>query len=259
MMNAKHILLLSISLLMSVGLFLMPAIPQDIQYHNFADQRTMLGVPNFFNVISNLPYLLFGYLGAFLVLTETSLKSIKSIKYIYILFFVGVAIVCFGSGYYHLNPSNHTLLWDRLPMTIAFMSFFSIVLAEYVSLKTAKKAFFPLLLLGLISVLYWYWSETIGRGDLRLYILVQFLPVILIPLMLLMFKSIFTHSIYFWFMTVCYVLAKIFELTDQAFFELFEVISGHTMKHLVSSLAPYLFYLSLKERRLSATNCYSQY
>lgn len=33
------------------GLLLLPPIPQDQSYHHFADQRTLLGVPNFWNVI----------------------------------------------------------------------------------------------------------------------------------------------------------------------------------------------------------------
>lgn len=248
MTNKKHILLLAIQFSAIIAMTLLPAMPQDVHYHEFADQRTIFGIPNFFNVVSNIPYLLFGLMGCFLVLRQSQLAIIFSLKQAYALFFVGVSLVCFGSGYYHLNPSNATLLWDRLPMTLAFMSFFTVIIGEYVHEKTARQLFFPLLVTGLVSVVYWYWSETIGQGDLRLYILVQFLPVILMPIILWLFAPRFSHRYYYWLIIACYVLAKVFELSDQLVFDSLGVVSGHSIKHVVSAIAPYLFYLALKNR-----------
>lgn len=250
MINKRHLLLLVIKFSAIIAMVLLPAMPQDIRYHDFADQRTLFGIPNFFNVISNLPYLLFGLMGYYLVLKQSQLAILLSLKNAYTFFFVGVFLVCFGSAYYHLNPSNATLLWDRLPMTLAFMSFFTVIIGEYVHERTARQLFIPLLVTGLISVIYWYWSETIGQGDLRLYILVQFLPVILMPFILWLFSARFTHSYYYWLIITCYVLAKIFELADQFVFDTLVFISGHSIKHLVSAIAPYLFYLALKNRRV---------
>jgi len=249
MINKRHLLLLVIKFSAIIAMVLLPAMPQDIHYHDFADQRTLFGIPNFFNVISNLPYLLFGLMGYYLVLKQSQLAILLSLKNAYTFFFVGVALICFGSAYYHLNPSNATLLWDRLPMTLAFMSFFTVIIGEYIHEKTARQLFVPLLVTGLVSVVYWYWSETIGQGDLRLYILVQFLPVILMPFILWLFSARFTHSYYYWLIIACYVLAKIFELADQFVFDTLVFISGHSIKHLVSAIAPYLFYLALKNRR----------
>ena len=248
-MNKKHFLLLAITLSAILAITLLPAIAQDVHYHDFADQRTLFGIPNFFNVASNMPYLLFGLMGCYLMLKESRIAIVLSIKHAYSFFFVGVALVCFGSGYYHLNPSNATLLWDRLPMTLAFMSFFTVIIAEYIHEKTARQLFFPLLLTGLVSVIYWYWSESVGQGDLRLYVLVQFLPIILMPLILLLLPTRFTYSHYYWLIIACYVLAKVFELADQFLFDALGFISGHSIKHLVSAIAPYLFYLALMNRR----------
>lgn len=248
MINKRHFLLLAIKFCAIIAMTLLPAMPQDVHYHDFADQRTFFGIPNFFNVISNLPYLLIGMVGYLLVLKQSQLAIVFSLKRAYAFFFAGVTLVCFGSGYYHLNPSNATLVWDRLPMTLAFMSFFTVVIGEYVHERTARQLFFPLLVIGLISVIYWYWSEGVGQGDLRLYILVQFLPIILMPLILWLFSSRFTHGYYYWLIIACYVLAKIFELADQFVFDALVFISGHSIKHLVSAMAPYLFYLALKNR-----------
>ena len=248
MIDKRHFLFLTIMLPAIIVMIFLPAIPQDVHYHEFADQRTLLGVPNFFNVISNLPYLLFGLMGCYLVLKQSQIAILYSLKYAYTFFFAGVALVCFGSGYYHLHPSNATLLWDRLPMTLAFMSFFTVIIGEYVHEKTAGQLFIPLLITGLVSVIYWYWSETIGQGDLRLYILVQFLPIILMPFILWLFAAHFTYSHYYWLIIVCYLLAKVFELADQYVFDTLVFVSGHGIKHLISSIAPYLFYLALKNR-----------
>lgn len=249
MINKKHILLLAIQFFAIIAITLLPTMPQDVHYHEFADQRTIFGVSHFFNVVSNIPYLLFGLMGCFLVLKQSQLAIVDSLKKAYVLFFVAVSLVCFGSAYYHLNPSNATLLWDRLPMTLAFMSFFTVIVGEYVHEKTARQLFYPLLFVGLVSVIYWYWSETVGQGDLRLYILVQFLPIILMPFILWMFSSRFSHSYYYWLIIACYALAKVLELSDQLVFDTLGIISGHSIKHVVSALAPYLFYLALKNRR----------
>ena len=227
----------------------LPAIPQDPEYHNFADQKVYLGLINFSNVISNLPYLIFGLLGAIGFLRHPKLQLIQSLKYAYLTFFIGVSLTGFGSAYYHLNPGNDTLFWDRLPMTLAFMPFFTLLIAEYVSERGAIRLFLPLLVTGVVSVVYWYWTETQGRGDLRLYILVQFLPIILIPLILMLYQSRFTHGYYYWLIIACYVLAKIFEQADQIIFDALIYVSGHSLKHMVSALAPLFFYLMLKNRR----------
>lgn len=252
-MKNNYLVILVISIIGVCTVWLMPSIAQDVSYHNFADQRTMFAIPNFLNVVSNIPYLIIGLYGCLLIFKESSITTIKSLRLVYLLFFIGVALVCMGSAYYHLNPGNNTLLWDRLPMTLAFMSFFTVIIGEYIHEKTAAQLYIPLLLISIISVLYWYWSETIGQGDLRLYILVQFLPVILIPVILRLFTHRFTHSYYFGLIIVCYVLAKCFEMADQFIFDTLEIISGHTLKHLISALAPYLFYLALRQRRFKST------
>lgn len=104
-------------------------------------------------------------------------------------FFVGIFLTGIGSTYYHLNPSNETLFWDRLPMTISFMAFFTIVISEFISKKLGTNLFIPLLTSGIFSLLYWQITESKGVGDLRFYVLVQFLPIILISAILIIYKN----------------------------------------------------------------------
>jgi len=140
------------------------------------------------------------------------------------------------SGYYHLNPNNHTLVWDRLPMTIAFMSLFSIIISEFIDQRKGKLLLYPFLVIGIGSVLFWQWSD-----DLRFYALVQFLPIILMPLIIFNYSSKFTKTSGYWWLLLAYVLAKFFEFYDSQVFNLFAgVISGHSIKHIVAALGMYI-------------------
>lgn len=209
-------------------------IAQDIHYHAFADQRTLWGIPHFWNVISNLPFLIVGGVGIRTLLQTHAQTFPNQLKRVYLLFFTGISMVGFGSAWYHLCPENSTLLWDRLPMALAFMSLFTLVLAEFISPKTGQRAFIPLIVTGLLSVLYWAFTESQGRGDLRPYLLVQFLPMVIIPLLLIFFTKQFSRPKGYWLLFAAYVLAKICELYDQELYTLLPV-SGHTLKHILAA------------------------
>lgn len=240
--------ILFISIAGIVGMLMMEPIAQDLAYHQFSDQRTILGVPNFWNVVSNLPFLIVGMMGLFSLFYSGRIKFITEIKSAYILFFAGVTLVNFGSGYYHLWPGNETLVWDRLPMTFAFMALFAVIIAEFSSLKVSKIALWPLVIFGVFSVFYWHFTEIAGHGDLRLYALVQFLPMLLIPLLLLLFKPRFTGTGGYWVLLFAYLLAKVFEYFDEAVFNSLGFISGHSIKHMVAALGVFVLLRTYKNR-----------
>lgn len=157
------IAILAIFLLaVSVGLFFTDPIPQPKGYHHFSDQNAILSIPNGLNVLSNLPFFLVGILGVAALRKISALNIIYEHKIAYYALFSGSALVAFGSGYYHLWPDNQSLVWDRLPMTIAFMALFSIVIAEFVSVRLGRLLFIPLILIGLASVIYWHITR-VGR------------------------------------------------------------------------------------------------
>ena len=227
---------LFISIAGVTGLLMMDPIAQDPAYHQFADQRTFLGIPNFWNVVSNLPFLIVGAMGLFSIIRSGRISLIDDLKTAYVLLFAGVALVGLGSGYYHLWPGNETLVWDRLPMSLAAMSLFAIIIGEFASLKISRFLLWPLVVLGVFSVYYWHITESQGHGDLRLYALVQFLPMLLMPLLLLLFNPRFTNSRGYWAMMAAYLLAKTLEHFDAAVFSTTAVISGHSLKHIVAAL-----------------------
>lgn len=225
-------------------------ISQPKSYHLFSDTRYFFGTNNLFNVISNIPFLIIGIIGLILE-KKKIIKEISSTIPVYRILFVGVFLTGMGSGYYHLAPDNQTLVWDRLPMVLVFAAFTASVLAEHLEGLSLKKTFYLLLLLGAGSVIYWHVSETGGRGDLRPYLLVQFLPMILLPVVLLTHNSRYTRRWEIWWVLGCYGLAKGFELCDWAIYQLGGLISGHTLKHLAAATA-LLFLLDMLLRRKRA-------
>jgi hypothetical protein len=223
-------------------LYLQP-IPQNRAYHDFADQRTLLGVPHFLNVVSNAPFLVVGVLGLCFVLGPAGRRAdgpflTPAERWPYVLFFLGVGLTAFGSTFYHLAPDNDRLLWDRLPMTVAFMGLFAAVLAERASLRVGLGLLPPLVAAGLASAVYWHWTERQGRGDLRYYYLVQFYPMLVLPLLLLLFPPRYSGTAGFFAAVGWYLLAKFLEHPfDGAVYSLGHIFSGHTLKHLAAAVA----------------------
>jgi hypothetical protein len=97
-------------LVATIGI-LLPRFAQPLSYHNFADQRAWLGIPNFGDVVSNLPFAFFGTWGLWFLLrlspAEASLRfSDPGERWTYVLVFLGLLLTAFGSSYYHLAPDN---------------------------------------------------------------------------------------------------------------------------------------------------------
>lgn len=244
----KILLLLLASCVCIIAATLVPPVAQDPTYHNFSDTRALYGIANFWNVASNGPFILFGLFGLYKTTRNIYNQDTKKLQRAYTLFFTSAMLVGIGSSYYHLNPSTDALLWDRLPMSIAFMSLFSIIVAEYISLTAGRLLLIPLLAVGAASVIYWLHTEQLGMGDLRPYAVVQFLPMLLIPAILILFKSAATSSKYIWALLLMYLLSKASEYFDVYIFNLLGDISGHSIKHLLSSLGLLFFYLHFNKR-----------
>ena len=56
--------LAALAALSLLALGLLDPIPQDLAYHNFADTRALFGLPNAYDVLSNIPFLLVGVYAA---------------------------------------------------------------------------------------------------------------------------------------------------------------------------------------------------
>jgi hypothetical protein len=227
--HSKAVLLfaLPIIVLPIVWWFTSEPMPQDLLYHDFADQRALLGIPHALNVLSNGLFLLAGIWGMNVIQNNTQRWSF--IERAYWVFFLGIALISIGSAYYHWSPDNSTLVWDRLPMTIAFMTFTVIVIFERYN-ESLGKILFPLLLIaGILSVAYWVWQD-----DLRPYLAVQFGPMIILPFIIWRYSGSGTR--WLWLTLLCYAAAKALEVYDQSLIEITQgSVSGHTLKHLVAA------------------------
>ncbi len=212
-------------------------VPQDLSYHRFADTTAWLGIPNFVNVFTNAGFILVGFMGLSASRTKRFALESADMQLAYHVFFIGVGLVGMGSAYYHVNPNNATLLWDRLPMTVSFMALLAMILADTVSPKIGKVLLWPLIGMGVGSVGYWYVTELWGVGDLRPYGVVQFLPMILISVILGLFGTRFMRSSFIWAILGTYLLAKIVEFFDAEIYSITQIISGHSLKHVIAALA----------------------
>ncbi len=226
-LNWRHASIGTLILAVAAAALLLEPISQPLAYHDFVDQRTLLGLINALNRLSNLPFLLVGLLG----LHHCWRKSDLDARYAWQLFFFGVAMVAFGSDYYHAAPDNRTLVWDRLPMTIAFMGLFIALLSEQFGRVFERYCLFPALIMGVFSVAYWHYS-----GDLRPYLLVQFTPLLVIPFIVLLFPPRNSHRSYLLYALLFYLAAKLCEFFDGAIYQLSgHLFSGHTLKHLLAA------------------------
>jgi hypothetical protein len=230
---------------------LAPRVPQPLSYHDFADQRSLAGIPNFGDVASNLLFAVSGAWGLIFLLGRHGQELFLDPRerWAYVFVFLGLLLTAFGSVYYHLAPDNARLVWDRLPMTLAFMGLVSAMISERVSVAAGFYLLPFLLLIGAGSVILWWYSEARGVGDLRFYAAVQVYAVLILPVLLLL-PPTYTRSWDFAVVFFFYVMAKIFESADRGIFSLDQhTISGHTLKHLAAGAAGFWILRMLQKRQ----------
>lgn len=243
------LLIIGVSLASAFALALLPPIPQDPSYHAFADQRSFAGIPNVLNVSSNILLLTAGLWGMFSLRRRAFFFIRESEKTPYLVFFVGVALTGPGSAWYHLNPVNSTLLWDRLPMAVAFMALLAAMINERISVRAGNALLLPLVCFGIFSVIFWYLGEMRGAGDLRFYAFAQYYPMLAMPLLLLLFPPRYSRQADFCVVFGWYLLAKLFEVSDGRVYSFGGLVSGHTLKHLFAALAVFTLVRMLARRK----------
>lgn len=224
-----------------------PPIAQPQWYHDFADRRAWLGVPNFLDVASNALFLIAGAAG--LARLSNGVFADPRERWPYAVFFAGLVLTGVASGWYHLEPTDARLAGDRLAMTVAFAGFTAAVLTERLGLRCGLAALPALLVAGPAAVLWWAATEAAGAGDLRAWGLVQFTPMLLVPLLLWLMPARYTRGGDLLAVLGLYILALALEWLDRSIFELTGSVSGHTLKHLVAALAGYGMLRHLLRRR----------
>jgi hypothetical protein len=222
---------------------LAPPFAQPESYHRFADQRSLLGIPNFLDVASNLAFLVVGAMGVHFVIRGARndrgpALTTSSERWGWGVAFAAVALAAFGSAFYHWAPDSSRLAWDRLPMAIGFMCLVAAIAAERISPRAGLILLVPLALLGASSVWYWRWSAAHGIENLNPYGAVQFGSALVILTMIVLFPERYTRSGDFLVAAMLYAAAKAAEHFDRPIFDATGgVMSGHTLKHLLAAAA----------------------
>jgi len=253
-LRLRMVLLLAVTVVIVGGYWtIVGAHEQDTTYHQFADKTRMVGVPNALNVLSNLPFVVVGLLGLMFMMSSPSRRPSvfldASERAPFWVYFIGLIFTGLGSMYYHANPNNETLTWDRMFLAITFMALFTAMLAERVHISCIRFLLAPLTIYGAVSVLYWQYTERIGAGDLRFYFTAQFFPLLMLPILLVFCPPRYTRTGDLVAMLLSYVLAKIVEILDAQIYTGSGIVSGHTLKHLIAGLTAGFPLLMLWQRR----------
>lgn len=201
-------------------------------YHDFADQRTVLGIPHGWDVLSNIA---FAVVGAWSLAASRGLGHLPEAPARNV-FFASLLLTAVGSSFYHWAPDNARLVFDRLPIALACAA---LLAAAHARIHGGRiPGLLTVLLVAAVGSVYWWsWTESLGRGDLRPYLLVQFMPLVLIPLWQWLQGAPKAERVDFGIAIALYAAAKGFELQDGAVLAATGFASGHTLKHLLAALA----------------------
>ena len=240
MTRHKRIAILSLAGLLAIlASILFPRVPLGAHYHDFADRRAFFGLPNALDVLSNLPFFLVGIWGLLWLLAARSRRAFidQRERIPYLIFFAGVAATGVGSFWYHLSPSNSRLPWDLLPMTCSYMSLIAATIMERVHLRSGLISLPPLLVLGVLSVVYWQVTESHDHGDYKFYLCLQYLSPVILILIVALFPPRYSGLRYLVMAFGLFVSAKLFETFDYAIFHFTGFVSGHSLKHATAGVA----------------------
>jgi len=250
-MNLRLGLLVAFTLLAIGAAILLPAVPQPLNYHDFADKREAFGIGNFLDVSSNIAFAIAGLAGLLVSLHPRACFAHASERWPYAVFFVGVLLTAAGSAYYHLAPDNETLFWDRLPMTISFMSLVSAQIVDRISARLGVALLVPLLLVGMASVVYWLVTERAGQGNVVPYAVLQGYSVVILVGLAATHSSRYTRGAAIYWVFAAYVLAKLFEQFDRQLLAVGGIISGHSVKHVAAAIGAVIVCHMLWRRELA--------
>ena len=239
-LTRREIVALVVVATVLAGWLAMPVVRQPQEYHAFADQRALLGIPHAADVLSNLALVAAGLFGLWRM-RVTARPLLPVTRASLHVSFAGMALSGLGSIWYHLTPTDASLVWDRLPMTIAFAGVYGAMFAERISPRAGVAILAVALVVGPASVVHWAVT-----GDLSLYLIVQFGLVAGVLLLLVLTRggpdALPWSVLLFW-----YVIAKVAETADAAIWSATDgVVAGHMLKHVAAAIGGFAVALGLR-------------
>jgi hypothetical protein len=222
---------------MIVILALHGRIAQPAHYNEFADHSAAFGIPHAADVLSNAGFALVAIWGWLTLRPRRASDHLRAGWAGYRLFLIGLILTAFGSAFYHLAPDNIRLIWDRLPIALVCAGLLAGVRGDILGGARTGLDAIVLGLTAVASVAWWAVTDRNGAGDLRPYLLLQGLALILIPLWQAIHRAPRTDRIAFATAMVLYILAKSAEVLDHEIANALGFVTGHTLKHLIATAA----------------------
>lgn len=222
-----------------------PALQQSAHYHDFADQRAWGALPHAADVLSNLPFALWGAAGLWTLARALRLRAVDCAQAgLAALFFAGLIVTAGVSSYYHWQPDDAGLAWDRGGMVLAFSGLLGLAALQAVSRRAGMALAAAVLALGLAAVQHWAvtgnllpWALLQGGGMVFVGVAACLRPALPAPGLPIRWALVIA----------LYALAKVLELADQPVFELTgQLVSGHSLKHVVAGFSAWPVLLALK-------------
>jgi hypothetical protein len=202
-------------------------LPQWASYHDLADTRTLAGIPRAGDVLSNLAILAAGLWGATL---GPKLRADADERLAWRVLVAATIATALGSAWYHLAPSDATLVWDRLPMSLVMAALLALVLGDRVDARFAREALLPFGAVGVASVAWWA-----ATGDLTLYAVVRVGTGAAIVVLLILRPGRTRGAQWLWGAIALDVAMTLLERYDRAVWAATgELASGHNVKHLLA-------------------------
>lgn len=237
--------LAAIAVLLVIATAAVPPYAQPQGYHQFADRRGWLGIPNVGDVASNAFFLLFALIGLWTMQLPAIGAMNKAARHAYGLMFFGLLLTAFGSSYYHWSPSDARLVWDRLPMTVVFMPLLAATLAERLRWRS-DAGLLVLTLWGVGTVVYWKLS-----GNLLPYLIAQGGSILLLLLSLILLPTPWSGRRWLLPALASYALAFACEQLDPVIFQATgALVSGHTLKHIAAAFTFFFIIRMLRQQHL---------
>ncbi|WP_147289970.1 hypothetical protein [Crenobacter cavernae] len=242
-MNRRPLALIALAIALAALTAWLSPLALPAGYHDFADRRALLGLPNASDVLSNIGFALAGILGL-AELARGRLAVERAALPGYALFFASLVPTAIGSAWYHLAPGDARLFWDQLPIVLALAGLLSATLAE--ALRPQRGVVHTVLLSVLASLAVLHGRAS---GDLAPYVAIHLALVVFVPLLQALYPTPFRQRVSIWLAIAFYLVARACEIADLALYDAFGLVSGHTLKHLFMSVAALAVWRGLPRRR----------